>query len=115
MIKPLLTMAVALATFCLPAEAGGRALASWYGPGFHGNRTANGEVYNQYGISVAHKTLPFGTRVKLCNTSNGRCVVATVNDRGPYIHGRTFDLSMGAAQAIGMIGQGVTEVDYEFL
>ena len=115
MIKPLLGVVAALATFPLSASAEGTTLASWYGPGFHGNRTANGEIYDQHGISVAHKTLPFGTRIRFCNPNNGRCVVASVNDRGPYIHGRTFDLSMGAAQAIGIISQGVAEVDYEFL
>ena len=116
MIKPLLGAAAVLATFCMPANAGGgKALASWYGPGFHGNLTASGSVYNMYNISVAHKTLPFGTLVRLCNTNNDQCVVAPVTDRGPYINGRTFDLSLGAAQAIGMTEQGVVEVDYEFL
>ena len=115
MIKKILGAAAVLATFCMPANAEGRALASWYGPGFHGNLTASGSVYNMYDISVAHKTLPFGTLVRLCNPSNHQCVVAPVTDRGPYIDGRTFDLSMGAAQAIGMIEQGVVEVDYECL
>ena len=104
------------ATFvAMPVAAAPTALASWYGEYFHGRTTANGETYNMYGISVAHKSLPFGTRLRLCNTANGKCVDATVNDRGPYIHGRTFDLSMGAAQAIGMIDQGVATVTYEYL
>ena len=65
-------------------------LTSWYGPGFHGNLTANGERYNQHGLTAAHKTLPFGTRLRVCFE---RCAVVRVNDRGPYIHGRGLDLS----------------------
>ena len=115
MIKTLIGVAAALATFPLSAVAEGTAIASWYGPGFHGNRTASGEVYDMYGVSVAHKSLPFGTIVRLCNKENGLCVNAPVTDRGPYIAGRTFDLSYGAASAIGMVETGVVEVDYECL
>lgn len=79
-------------------------VASWYGPGFHGNRTANGEIYNQYGLTAAHKTLPFGTWLKV--TFNGRSVFVRINDRGPYIPGRFLDLSAGGAQAIGLTGIG---------
>ena len=84
-------------------------LTSWYGPGFHGRLTASGEVYNQYALTAAHKTLPFGTRLRVC--LNG-CVVVRINDRGPYIGGRELDLSKGAAEAIGLIGRGVAEVRY---
>ena len=82
-------------------------LTSWYGPGFHGRLTASGEVYNQYAMTAAHKTLPFGTRLEVC--LNG-CVVVRVNDRGPYIGGRELDLSYGAARAIGLLAGGVTTV-----
>jgi len=82
-------------------------IASWYGPGFHGNLTANGERYNQYGLTAAHKTLPFGTRLKVCYK---RCAVVRVNDRGPYVHRRSFDLSKGAADAIGLTRSGVGKV-----
>lgn len=82
-------------------------IASWYGPGFHGNLTANGERYNQHALTAAHKTLPFGTRLKVCFK---RCAVVRVNDRGPYIHGRSIDLSKGAADAIGLTGTGVGQV-----
>lgn len=82
-------------------------LTSWYGPGFHGRLTANGEVYNQYAMTAAHKTLPFGTRLKVCLDG---CVVVRVNDRGPYIGGRELDLSYGAAKAIGLVGRGVAHV-----
>ena len=77
-----------------------RTNASWYGPGFQGNLTANGEVYDQYQVSAAHKSLPFGTKLRVCNTLNDLCVDVRINDRGPYIAGRGLDLSRGAAEAI---------------
>jgi rare lipoprotein A len=82
-------------------------LTSWYGPGFHGRLTANGERYNQHALTAAHKTLPFGTRLRVCFKS---CAVVRVNDRGPYIHGREVDLSKGAADAIGLTASGVGRV-----
>ena len=82
-------------------------LTSWYGPGFHGRLTANGERYNQHGLTAAHKTLPFGTRLRVCFQ---RCAVVRVNDRGPYIYGRGIDLSKGAADAIGLTASGVGRV-----
>jgi len=78
-------------------------ISSWYGPGFHGNLTANGERYNQYGLTAAHKTLPFGTKLNVCYE---RCAVVRVNDRGPFIPGRSLDLSKGAADAIGLTNPG---------
>lgn len=92
-----------------------RGMASWYGPGFHGNRCANGEIYNQYGLSAAHRTLPFGTRVRVTNLNNHRSVVVRINDRGPFIRGRIIDLSKGAAREIGMISSGVAPVTVEIL
>jgi rare lipoprotein A len=82
-------------------------LTSWYGPGFHGRLTANGERYNQHDLTAAHKTLPFGTRLRVCFKS---CAVVRVNDRGPYIRGREIDLSKGAADAIGLTASGVGRV-----
>ena len=82
-------------------------LTSWYGPGFDGRLTANGERYNQHALTAAHKTLPFGTRLRVCFL---RCAVVRVNDRGPYIHGREVDLSKGAADAIGLTASGVGRV-----
>ena len=87
-------------------------LASWYGPGFNGNLTANGERYDMYGISAAHKTLPFGTRLRVCYQE---CVDVVINDRGPYIGSRELDLSYGAAKAIGLIEPGVANVSVTFL
>lgn len=78
--------------------------ASWYGPGFHGNRTANGEIYDQSAMTAAHKTLPFGTWLKV--TYNRRSVFVRINDRGPYIPGRFLDLSAGSARALGLTGVG---------
>ena len=67
--------------------------ASWYGPGFHGKTTANGETYNQYAMTAAHKILPLGTQVRVTHLGNGRSVVVRVNDRGPFLRGRVIDLS----------------------
>ncbi|MEB3885898.1 septal ring lytic transglycosylase RlpA family protein [Lyngbya sp. CCY1209] len=89
--------------------------ASWYGPGFHGNLTANGERYNQYAMTAAHRHLPFGTEVRVTNMDNGRSVVVRINDRGPFIGGRIIDLSAGAAEVLGMISSGVAPVQVEIL
>lgn len=87
--------------------------ASWYGPGFHGRRTANGEQFDQNAMTAAHKTLPFGTRVRV--TKGERSVVVRINDRGPFVRGREIDLSKGAAQAVGMISAGIARVRLEVL
>ena len=84
--------------------------ASWYGPGFHGNTTANGETYDMHGFTAAHKSLPFGTRLLVCNVLEGRCVEVRVNDRGPFIAGRDLDLSYAAAKAIRLVEPGVQSV-----
>ena len=89
--------------------------ASWYGPGFHGKLTANGERYDMNGISAAHKTLKFGTKVKITNVANGKSIVVKINDRGPYIAGRQFDLSKGAFKKIASINTGVIKIKYEIL
>lgn len=89
-----------------PAEAGQKGAASWYGPGFHGRKTASGERFNTHAMTAAHKTLPFGTRVRVTNEKTGRAVVVRINDRGPYAHGRIIDLSQASARAIGIGGVG---------
>ncbi|NER01710.1 MAG: septal ring lytic transglycosylase RlpA family protein [Okeania sp. SIO3C4] len=89
--------------------------ASWYGPGFHGNLSASGERYNQYAMTAAHKTLPFGTRVRVTNLNNGSSVVVRINDRGPFIAGRVIDLSAAAAGILGMIHSGVAPVKVEVI
>jgi rare lipoprotein A len=80
--------------------------ASWYGPGFHGKKTANGERFNTNALTAAHKTLPFGTHVRVKNERTGKSVVVRINDRGPYAHGRVIDLSKAAAAAVGISGVG---------
>ena len=83
-----------------------RGAASWYGPGFHGRRTASGETFNTGALTAAHRSLPFGSRVKVVNERTGQAVVVRINDRGPYAHGRIIDLSKASAQAIGLSGVG---------
>jgi len=85
-------------------------MASWYGKDFHGKKTSNGETYNMYGKTAAHKTLPFGTHVRVENLSNQREVIVRVNDRGPFVIGRIVDLSYGAGRQIGLVGPGVASV-----
>ena len=85
-------------------------LASWYGAGFEGSLTASGEVFDPYGFTAAHRTLPFGTRLTVWY--KGRSVQVIVNDRGPYSGGRDLDLSQGAAEALGLTRAGVDWVDY---
>ncbi|MDY7012153.1 MAG: septal ring lytic transglycosylase RlpA family protein, partial [Cyanobacteriota bacterium] len=92
-----------------------RGIASWYGPGFHGRRSASGERFNQNAMTAAHRTLPFGTRVRVTNQNNGRSIVVRINDRGPFIRGRIIDLSVGAARKIGMYGSGIAPVEVEVL
>jgi rare lipoprotein A len=87
-----------------------RGVASWYGPGFHGRRTASGERFNTNSFTAAHRSLPFGTRVRVKNSKTGRSVVVRINDRGPFTRGRVIDLSKAAAQAIGMGGTARVEL-----
>ena len=90
-------------------------IASWYGPGFHGRTTANGERYDMNEMTAAHKSLKFGTKVRVTNQNNGKSVVVRINDRGPYVASRIIDLSKGAAQAIDMIGPGTASVTVEVM
>jgi rare lipoprotein A len=89
--------------------------ASWYGAKFHGRRTANGERYDMNQLTAAHRTLPFGTKVRVTNQRNGRAVVVRINDRGPFAGRRIIDLSRGAAGALGMVNSGVAPVKLEVL
>ena len=103
------------AIFCLaPTASFGQQqmLTSWYGSYFHGRTTANGETYNMYGYTAAHKSLPFGTKLRVCYRG---CVDVRINDRGPFTGGRDLDLSYGAAQAIGMIDSGVAWTSITYL
>lgn len=86
-------------------------VASWYGPGFHGRKTANGERYNQYELTAAHPKYAFNTQLCVRNTVNGKTVVVRVNDRGPFVGKRVIDLSKAAAEEIGMLERGVKRVE----
>ncbi len=90
-------------------------VASYYGPGFHGRRTANGETFNMNALTAAHRTLPFGTLVKVTNLSNGKSAIVRVNDRGPYVGKRVIDLSVAAAKQIGSTGSGTARVSLEVM
>ncbi|MBO0904479.1 septal ring lytic transglycosylase RlpA family protein [Jiella sonneratiae] len=89
--------------------------ASYYGKRFHGRRTANGERFNMNAMTAAHKSLPFGTKVRVTNRRNGKSVVVRINDRGPYAHGRVIDLSRAAASRIGMLSSGTAPVKLDIL
>jgi rare lipoprotein A len=97
-----------------PANASGAKIqtghASWY---MHGRRTANGEAFNPNGLTAAHRTLPFGTRVRVVNEKTGRSVVVRINDRGPFVGGRIIDLARGAAQQLGMGGTATVSLYVE--
>jgi rare lipoprotein A len=116
-IKKIVTI-IGLSSFSfLPLNAyaySGCTTSSYYGvgDGFHGRTTANGESFNAYGHTTAHKSLPFGTRVRVTNQSNGKSVIVRVNDSGPYVAGRTLDLSYGAFSSIASPSQGVARVCY---
>ncbi len=90
-------------------------IASWYGPGFHGLRTASGAIYNQYDLTAAHQTLPLGSRVIVINIQNGRSVEVLINDRGPFVKGRIIDLSYAAASGLGMVRPGTIPVRIEVI
>lgn len=97
------------------AQAPSEGFASWYGPGFAGRRTASGEVFDPTQLTAAHRTLPFGTQLRVTNLANGRSVVVRINDRGPFKPGRIIDLSRAAAEQLGMIGSGTAQVRLELL
>jgi rare lipoprotein A len=89
--------------------------ASWYGPTFHGKHTSNGEIYNMYDMTAAHKTLPMNTIVKVTNQTNGKSIVVRMNDRGPFVDNRIIDLSKTGASKIDMIAAGTAPVSLEIL
>ncbi|MFC1484402.1 septal ring lytic transglycosylase RlpA family protein [Candidatus Neomarinimicrobiota bacterium] len=90
-------------------------VSSFYGPDFHGKLTANGEVYDMYGLTAAHRTLPLNTIIRVTNLTNNKSLIVRINDRGPYIQGRMLDLSYGAAKKLGFVAQGTTRVKIEVI
>jgi len=110
-LVPLVILAAAvLLLTARPAGYNEVGIASWYGPGFHGKTTANGELYDMYAFTAAHKTLPFGTVVEVVDLDTGRSVVVRINDRGPFVPGRIIDLSYAAAEALGILERGTARV-----
>jgi rare lipoprotein A len=103
---------LALASRAFAAEEG---LASWYGGKFHGRLTSSGEVFDTNQMTAAHRTLPFGTIVKVINQDNGKSAIVKINDRGPFVEGRIIDLSRAAADELGMVGEGVARVVLEIV
>lgn len=97
----------------VPSNSGQKGYASWYGPGFHGKTTASGEVYNMRDRTAAHRSLAFGTKVRVFNLESGKSTVVRVNDRGPFVRGRIIDLSRKAAKDIGLLKSGVAKVQIE--
>lgn len=111
--------AVCIALICAGAYAGtlykSRAEASYYAEKFHGRQTANGEVFNMYDLTAAHKTLPFNTVLRVTNLANGKTVDVRINDRGPFVKNREIDLSKAAAVKLGMIKTGTAAVSLEIV
>ena len=92
-----------------------RGISSFYGPKFHLKLTANGEMFDMYGVSAAHKEFPFNTVVRVTNENNGKSLIIRINDRGPYIDGRILDCSFGAAKKLGFVSEGTAPVKIEIL
>jgi len=97
----------------VPKEESETGVASWYGEEFQGNETANGEIYDLNGLTAAHPTLPFGTKVRVTNLDNSRNILLRINDRGPYIGERLIDVSWAAAKRLGFVESGTTRVRVE--
>ena len=106
-----LLAALIVASTCTASAANAQSgIASWYGPGFHGHKTASGERFNTNALTCAHRTARFGTHLRVTNVKTGRSVVCRVTDRGPFVRGRIVDLSRASARAIGMSGTARVEV-----
>lgn len=114
-LEPVVLLLTLLAAGCASSFPHGtaveRGIASWYGPGFHGNRTASGQRYDMWALTAAHRFLPLGTIVEVRNLDNDRTVRVTINDRGPFKKHRILDLSRAAADALGILGPGTAPVE----
>lgn len=99
----------------IPGEYVQEGVASWYGVPFDGHRTSDGEIYNMHQFTAAHRTLPFGSIVRVTNLDNGKRTEVRINDRGPFVADRVIDLSLSAAEAIGMVGPGTAKVRLEMV
>ena len=92
-----------------------KGISSYYGPKFHGKLTANGEIFDMYGVTAAHKELPFNTTVRVTNENNDKSILIRINDRGPYVGNRILDCSFGAAKKLGFVGEGTAPVKIEVI
>lgn len=92
-----------------------KGVSSFYGPKFHGKLTANGEIFDMYGVTAAHKEFPFNTITRVTNDNNGKSLIIRINDRGPYIDDRILDCSFGAAKKLGFVSEGTTPVTIEIM
>jgi len=123
LIKLLILLCIILLSSCAstnhvdyaPKQRGNYVVASWYGKQFNGKLTASGKRFNMYAMTCAHKTLKFGSKLRVTNPDNNKSVIVTVNDRGPFIRGRDLDLSYGAAKKIGIVKKGVARVKMEHI
>ncbi len=114
MNKKLVVVASVVAVLASPSVALAQCgSASWYGPGFHGKKSASGQTFNQNAMTAAHKSLPFGTKLRVVDQRTGKAVLVTINDRGPYAKGRIIDLSKAAATKLGFRNAGHTKVCIE--
>jgi rare lipoprotein A len=114
-VRTFAVLLLMLAAVSLFAQNELQGLASWYGGKFHGRLTSSGEVFDTNELTAAHRTLPFGTRVKVTNLDNGRSVVVKINDRGPFVEPRILDLSRAAAEELAMVDTGVALVSLEII
>ena len=114
-VKTILALLLLLGAASLFADSELQGLASWYGGKFHGRLTSSGEVFDTNDLTAAHRTLPFGARVKVTNLDNGKSVIVKINDRGPFVEPRIIDLSRAAAEEIAMIDTGVARVSLEIV
>jgi len=106
---------IVMALLAIVAKADDDGVASWYGAELHGQRTASGERFDMNQLTAAHRSLPFGTLVKVTNVRNGQSTTVRINDRGPFAKGRVIDLSQHAASQIGMVGAGTAPVTLELV
>lgn len=115
MMKKITFVLLIMMIFVSNSFAYQKGYASWYGGKFQGRQTANGEIFDTYKFTAAHKNLPFNTMVEVINLANGKSTVVRINDRGPFIEGRVLDLSYAAANQIDMINEGIAKVSYKII
>lgn len=108
-------LATSCSMFSFASQAKQVGVASYYGAELHGHRTASGARFNRHAMTAAHRTLPFGTQLRVTNLSNGKSVVVRINDRGPFVRGRIIDVSRAAAERLDMLRSGVAPVRIEAL